>query len=92
MIAQHPFHLTTNNQNMPIMIFSFPLLVTRINIDPIKAKKKYGRKLLGNFSLFIGNGKNLTFNEIAELMYQPDPKPALLPNFQICEIITVFNV
>lgn len=37
-------------------------------------------------------GKNLIFNEIAELMYQTDLKSVPLLDFQSCEITSVLNV
>lgn len=37
-------------------------------------------------------GKKQTLNEIAELIYQPDLRPVLLPDFQLCEKITVVDV
>lgn len=54
-----------------VMILSSLLLVTRIDKDPIKAKESMVGEIWEMFPCFR-RGKNLTFNEIAALMYQPD--------------------
>lgn len=41
---------------------------------------------------FLKRRTNLTFNEIAELIYQPDLRSVQLLDLKLCEKIVVFNV